>query len=58
MIGHAVKGIVSRKDYRDVPPRVEYSSTPFGLSLTQALRPLSDWGSFAREQDRGNEDPG
>jgi DNA-binding HxlR family transcriptional regulator len=38
-------GIVSRKDFREVPPRVEYSLTPFGVSLTEALRPLCEWGS-------------
>lgn len=37
-------GIVSRKDYREVPPRVEYALTPLGLSLTEALQPLCDWG--------------
>jgi DNA-binding HxlR family transcriptional regulator len=38
-------GIVDRNDFREVPPRVEYSLTPFGVSLTVALRPLCDWGS-------------
>ncbi len=37
-------GIVARKDFREVPPRVEYSMTRFGVSLTQALRPLCEWG--------------
>src|SRR3954468_11723786 len=37
--------IVARKDYQEVPPRVEYSLTRFGVSLTDALRPLCDWGS-------------
>ena len=37
--------IVDRNDFREVPPRVEYSLTPFGVSLTVALRPLCDWGS-------------
>jgi DNA-binding HxlR family transcriptional regulator len=36
--------IVSRKDFRELPPRVEYSLTPFGISLSDALRPLCDWG--------------
>jgi DNA-binding HxlR family transcriptional regulator len=38
-------GIVVRKDFREVPPRVEYSLTQFGVSLTEALRPLCEWGS-------------
>ncbi len=37
-------GIVARKDYREIPPRVEYSLTRFGVSLSIALRPLCDWG--------------
>jgi DNA-binding HxlR family transcriptional regulator len=38
-------GIVERKDFQEVPPRVQYSLTPFGISLTVALRPLCDWGT-------------
>jgi DNA-binding HxlR family transcriptional regulator len=37
-------GIVARKDFREIPPRVEYSLTGFGVSLSEALRPLCDWG--------------
>jgi len=37
-------GIVARKDYQEIPPRVEYSLTEFGISLAVALRPLCDWG--------------
>ena len=37
-------GIVARKDFREVPPRVEYALTEFGVSLAGALRPLCDWG--------------
>lgn len=37
-------GIVVRKDFQEIPPRVEYSLTEFGVSLGQALRPLCDWG--------------
>ena len=37
-------GIVDRKDFREIPPRVEYSLTEFGVSLGQALKPLCDWG--------------
>jgi DNA-binding HxlR family transcriptional regulator len=38
-------GIVSRKDYKEVPPRVEYALTPFGVSLCEALAPLCEWGT-------------
>ena len=37
-------GIVAREDFREVPPRVEYSLTPLGVSLSDALRPLCEWG--------------
>lgn len=37
-------GIVARKDYQEIPPRVEYSLTQLGVSLSEALRPLCDWG--------------
>lgn len=38
-------GIVSRRDYQEVPPRVDYTLTPLGHSLAQALVPLCNWGS-------------
>jgi DNA-binding HxlR family transcriptional regulator len=38
-------GIVTRKDYKEVPPRVEYALTRFGVSLCKALAPLCEWGS-------------
>ncbi|MFD6475381.1 winged helix-turn-helix transcriptional regulator [Streptomyces anulatus] len=37
-------GIVHREVYAEVPPRVEYSLTPLGLSLNAALEPLGLWG--------------
>ena len=38
-------GIVHREAYDEVPPRVEYSLTPRGISLNAALAPLTAWGS-------------
>ncbi len=38
-------GIVSRKVYPVVPPRVEYSLTPRGASLKGVIAAMSDWGA-------------
>lgn len=38
-------GLVRRTDYREVPPRVDYSLTPLGRSLAEALVPLCSWGT-------------
>jgi DNA-binding HxlR family transcriptional regulator len=38
-------GIVARKDFKEVPPRVEYSLTTFGIELGEATRPLCAWGT-------------
>ncbi|GAA3925569.1 winged helix-turn-helix transcriptional regulator [Actinoplanes auranticolor] len=37
-------GLVHREIYREVPPRVEYSLTPDGASLNEALSALGTWG--------------
>ncbi|MET9091880.1 helix-turn-helix domain-containing protein [Streptomyces cyaneofuscatus] len=37
-------GIVHREEYAEVPPRVEYSLTPRGVALNEALEPLGAWG--------------
>ncbi|MDG9721279.1 MULTISPECIES: winged helix-turn-helix transcriptional regulator [unclassified Streptomyces] len=37
-------GIVHREEYREVPPRVEYSLTARGVALNEALAPLGAWG--------------
>lgn len=37
-------GIVSRRDFKEIPPRVEYSLTKLGRSLTPALDSLGAWG--------------
>ncbi|MET9218289.1 winged helix-turn-helix transcriptional regulator [Streptomyces sp. NPDC088197] len=38
-------GLVHRKVFAEVPPRVEYSLTEHGRTLNQALGPLGVWGS-------------
>ena len=42
-------GLVSRKLYASVPPKVEYSLTPFGQSLRPILFLLREWGDEYRE---------
>ena len=38
-------GLIRRKVYPVVPPKVEYSLTPVGRSLEPALRSMFAWGS-------------
>ena len=37
-------GVIHREVYQQVPPRVEYSLTPFGRSLEPLLTLLQEWG--------------
>lgn len=37
-------GLLTRKVYPVVPPKTEYTLTPLGESLLQALEPLFRWG--------------
>ncbi|WP_038488548.1 winged helix-turn-helix transcriptional regulator [Janthinobacterium agaricidamnosum] len=37
--------VVERIDFKEIPPKVEYSLTPFGRSLANALGPLCIWGT-------------
>ncbi len=38
-------GIVDRHDFREIPPKVEYTLTSFGKTLAEALKPLCAWGT-------------
>ena len=38
-------GVVTRRDYQEVPPRVDYTLTTLGRTLAEALVPLCSWGS-------------
>jgi DNA-binding HxlR family transcriptional regulator len=37
-------GIIERKVYAEIPPRVEYFLTPKGQALTPVMEALKDWG--------------
>ncbi|WP_295238280.1 winged helix-turn-helix transcriptional regulator [Veillonella sp.] len=45
-------GIIHRKVYNEVPPRVEYSLTERGYSLRYILEQMSDWGTNLIEERR------
>ncbi|MCS3838772.1 DNA-binding HxlR family transcriptional regulator [Pseudomonas sp. JAI111] len=37
--------VLARNDYKEVPPRVDYTLTPIGRSLAEAIIPLCTWGT-------------
>jgi DNA-binding HxlR family transcriptional regulator len=47
-------GLVSRKVYPVVPPKVEYSLTETGWSLKPVLEQLCDWGKEYRKNRESN----
>jgi DNA-binding HxlR family transcriptional regulator len=38
-------GVVNRKNFGEIPPKVEYSLTPLGKSLEQVLLSMEAWGT-------------
>ena len=50
-------GLLLRKDYRQVPPKVEYSVTPFGRDLGKLMAPLCAWGDKNRRRVLGKKFP-
>lgn len=43
-------GVIRRKVYAEVPPKVEYSLTEFGRSLEPILSLMGDWGNQYRRK--------
>jgi DNA-binding HxlR family transcriptional regulator len=56
-------GLVERRAHAEIPPRVEYSLTPLGMTLAEPLAAIRDWAEShiheiiaAREQNDGRGD--
>ena len=45
-------GIVARTVYAQVPPRVEYSITPLGMSLKPVVEAMHQWGVDHQSPDK------
>ncbi len=41
-------GLISRKIYAEIPPRVEYTLTEFGLTLGPIMQSMATWGEEYR----------
>ena len=44
-------GLVVRRAYAEIPPRVEYSLTPLGWSITEVLMTLYEWSATHLRDD-------
>lgn len=38
-------GLVTREQFKEIPPRVEYALTPLGQSLAPVLQEMEKWGN-------------
>lgn len=43
-------GLLTRKVYAEVPPRVEYTLTELGYSLQPVLEAMRDWGEVYKKR--------
>lgn len=47
-------GIVERKQYNEIPPRVEYRLSEKGLSVVPILRSICKWSGAYHKEDNEN----
>ncbi len=48
-------GLLTRRVYAEVPPRVEYTLTETGMSLRPVLDAMQSWGESYKEKCAGGE---
>ena len=48
-------GMVDRKSYDEIPPRVEYSLTEKGGSVVPILQSICQWSDIYYKEDTGNQ---
>lgn len=46
-------GLLTKKSFNELPPRVEYQLTDLGQKLVDVLWELNDWGKLLIEKDEG-----
>lgn len=46
-------GLLTKKLFNELPPRVEYQLTDLGQKLVDVLWELNDWGKLLIERDEG-----
>lgn len=47
-------GLISRKIYAEIPPKVEYTLTEFGLTLSPIMQSMAKWGEEYRMKKQGS----
>ncbi len=45
------EGLLNRKLFNEIPPRVEYSISKKGIELMEAIKPLLEWSEMNRPQE-------
>jgi DNA-binding HxlR family transcriptional regulator len=45
-------GLISRKIYAEIPPRVEYTLTEFGHTLSPIMQSMAKWGEEYRMKNQ------
>ncbi|WP_026689615.1 winged helix-turn-helix transcriptional regulator [Alteribacter aurantiacus] len=48
-------GLIERKAYPVVPPKVEYSLTPYGREVEGMLEDMVQWGAMHRSKEKHKE---